>query len=371
MKIEIPETVDPMGVAMKEKDTVAVGQQLGIQAVVLPVSVATVNQTLIWTSSDESIATVDENGVVTGISAGEVTITATDAMGNSDTITITVTAEERFFYGYDELTNAWVRFGFDGKILDTWADAEGLSPITSAQYINGVLYAYDQDGYFYTIDTETFQRTLLGNGIHGEVTSLEAWDNSHNGQVYYVDGIPYQMIDMTYGSETNRWGNTVTTMYGVMMAYHVSDWRDSFSYKFVELDMETGEIVNIIMEDQLVDGMSLRPTNLLYRGGYLWTINGYISGMVTRIDPFFGDAAGAAICPEYWGDFNGGRSMIEDPLTGQVYAIKDMRTEYIGTPGYTGTVAASTLCAISLSVGSTEEICTIGSNMRITGLFIK
>ena len=371
MKIEIPETVDPMGVAMKEKDTVAVGQQLGIQAVVLPVSVATVNQTLIWTSSDESIAIVDENGVVTGISAGEVTITATDAMGNSDTITITVTAEERFFYGYDELTNAWVRFGFDGKILDTWADAEGLSPITSAQYINGVLYAYDQDGYFYTIDTETFQRTLLGNGIHGEVTSLEAWDNSHNGQVYYVDGIPYQMIDMTYGSETNRWGNTVTTMYGVMMAYHVSDWRDSFSYKFVELDMQTGEIVNIIMEDQLVDGMSLRPTNLLYRGGYLWTINGYISGMVTRIDPFFGDAAGAAICPEYWGDFNGGRSMIEDPLTGQVYAIKDMRTEYIGTPGYTGTVAASTLCAISLSVGSTEEICTIGSNMRITGLFIK
>lgn len=371
MKIEIPETVDPMGVAMKDKDTVAVGEQLGIQAVVLPVSVTTVNQDLIWTSSDETIATVDENGVVTGVSAGQVTITATDAMGNSDTILITVTAERRYFYGYDELTNAWVRFGTDGKILETWADAEGLSPIASAQYINGVLYAYDVDGYFYTIDTETFQRTLLGNGIHGEVTSLEAWDNSHNGQVYYVDDVPYVMIDMTYGSETNRWGNTVTTMYGVMMACHVSDWRDSFSYKFVELDMETGEIVNIIMEDQLVDGMSLRPTNLLYRGGYLWTINGYISGMVTRIDPFFGDAAGAAICPEYWGDFNGGRSMIEDPLTGQVYAIKDMRTEYIGTPGYTGELAASVLCTISLSVGSTEEICTIGSNMRITGLFIK
>jgi hypothetical protein len=159
-------------------------------------------------------------------------------------------------------------------------------------------------------------------------------------------------------------------MYGVMMAYHVSDWRDSFSYKFVELDMETGEIVNIIMEDQLVDGMSLRPTNLLYRGDYLWTINGYITGMVTRIDPFFGDATGVAVCPEYWGDFNGGRSMIEDPLTGEVYAIRDMRTEYIGTPGYTGELAASVLCTISLSVGSVEEICTIGSNMRITGLFI-
>ena len=69
----------------------AVGSTLAIEAVVLPVSVSTVDQTLIWTSSDETVATVDENGVVTGVSAGVVQITATDAKGNSDTITITVT----------------------------------------------------------------------------------------------------------------------------------------------------------------------------------------------------------------------------------------------------------------------------------------
>ncbi len=370
-KIEIPEVIDPAGVAMNEKDTVAVGNTLPIEAVVLPISVSTVDQSLTWTSSDESIATVDENGVVTGVSAGVAYITATDAKGNSDTILITVTAEERYFYGYDELSNSWVRFDTDGQILATWADEEGLSPIATAQYIDGVLYAYDADGYFYTIDTETFQRTLMGDGIHGLTTSLEAWDKTHNEQVYYVDGIPYRMIDMTYGTVTGRWGNTVTTMYGVLMAYHVSDWRDSFSYKFVELDMETGEIVNVIMEDALVDGMSLRPTNLLYRNGYLWTINGYITGMVTRIDPFFGDAMGTVVCPDYWGDFNGGRSMIEDPLTGEVYAIRDMRTEYIGTPGYRGDYATSVLCTVSLSVGSVEPICTVGSNMRITGMFIK
>jgi hypothetical protein len=139
----------------------------------------------------------------------------------------------------------------------------------------------------------------------------------------------------------------------------------------VELDMTTGEIVSEILVDELVDGMSLRPTNLIYRGEYLWTINGYITGMITQIDPFFGTATGTAICPEYWGDFNGGRSMIEDPLTGVVYAIRDMRTDYIGMPDYNDNVAASVLCTISLSVGSTEEICTIGSNMRITGMFIK
>lgn len=370
-KIQIPEVVDPAGVVMNEKDTVAVGHTLAIDAVVLPISVSTVDQTLYWSSSDASVATVDENGVITGVSVGVAEITATDAMGNSDTITITVTAQPRSFYGYDELSQSWVRFGTDGKILDTWADAEGLSPIVAAQYIDGVLYAYDEDGFFYTIDTETFARTFMGNGINGLTTSLEAWDHSHNEQIYYVDGIPYQMIDMTYSTITGRWGNTVTTMYGVMMAYHVSDWRDSFSYRVVELDMTTGEIVSEILVDELVDGMSLRPTNLIYRGEYLWTINGYITGMITQIDPFFGTATGTAICPEYWGDFNGGRSMIEDPLTGVVYAIRDMRTDYIGMPDYNDNVAASVLCTISLSVGSTEEICTIGSNMRITGMFIK
>ena len=370
-KMEVPESTDPSGVVMRDKDTVAVGNSLTIDAVVLPVSVSTVDQTLIWTSSDESIATVDANGVVTGVAPGQVYITATDAKGNSDTILITVTESERSFYGYDEMTNAWLRFGFDGKILETWADAEGLSPIVSAQYINGVLYAYDADGYFYSVDTETFQRTKLGEGIHGLTTSLEAWDKSHDEQIYYVDNIPYRMIDMTYSTVTDELGNETTTMYGVMMAYHVSDWRDDFSYKIAELDMQTGEILRVIVENDLVDGMSLRPTNLIYRDGSLYTINGYITGLVTEVDIETGSLAGIAICPSYWGDFNGGRSMIEDPLTGEVYAIRDMRTEYIGTPGFTGEVAASVLCSISLGVGYVDEIAAIGSNVRLTGLFIK
>ena len=365
----VPETVDPAGVAMAEKNTVAVGDTLAIEAVVLPVSVAVVDQTLTWKSSNETIAVVDENGVVTGISAGEVYITATDAKGNSNSILITVTAERRFFYGYDELSRSWVKFGLDGQILQTWADDATLSPIVAAQYINGTLYAYDQDGYFYTIDTETFERTWMGNGISGMTTSLEAWDKTHDEQVYFVDGIPYVMIDLDYSIIESR-GRTVTTLYGVMMAWSVSLWRDSYSYKFVELDLETGAITEILAEDELVDGMSLRPTNLLYRNDLLYTINGYITGMITTVDPVFGDVEGQAICPDYWGDFNGGRSMIEDPLTGTVYAIRDMRTEYIGSENYSGAYSTSVLCTMELGIGRVDQICTIGSNMRIVGLFI-
>ncbi|MDH5546016.1 MAG: S8 family serine peptidase [Gammaproteobacteria bacterium] len=45
-----------------------------------------------WTSSNTSVATVDGGGIVTGIAAGSVTITATDALGTPQSAQITVAA---------------------------------------------------------------------------------------------------------------------------------------------------------------------------------------------------------------------------------------------------------------------------------------
>ena len=364
----VPESVAPTGIAMDAKNTVAVGETVTLDAVVLPVSVADVDQTIRWSSADESIATVDENGVVTGVSAGSVYIFASDAEGHEASTLVEVTEEHRNFYGYDELSRSWVCFGEDGVIVNTWAEDASLSPIVSAQYIDGTLYAYDADGYFYTVNTDTFQRTLRGNGIHGMTVDLEAWDATHDENVYYVEDVPYQMVDMTYNKDHR--GRYVA--YAVMMAYSISDWRDSFSYKVVQIDLMDGSVKKVIVEDSLVDyEMSLRPSNLIYRGGSLYTINGYITGMVTRIGIQDGSVTGQSIFASYWGDFNGGRSLIEDPLTGKVYAIRDMRTDYIGTPGYTGMYATSQLCTVELGIARCDILATIGTNMRIVGLFIK
>ena len=72
--------------------SVAVGGKVKATATVKDESDKTVSgATITWKSSDERIATVDESGTVTGVSAGEATITAT-CDGKSGTAEVTVTA---------------------------------------------------------------------------------------------------------------------------------------------------------------------------------------------------------------------------------------------------------------------------------------
>ena len=55
---------------------------------------ANVQNTVTWSSSDTSIATVDQTGLVTAVAKGTATITATTANGKTDSATITVVREQ-------------------------------------------------------------------------------------------------------------------------------------------------------------------------------------------------------------------------------------------------------------------------------------
>src|SRR5690606_6261056 len=63
------------------------GESFTLTATVKPVDAT--NKSIVWSSSDVSVAKVD-NGVVTGISIGEATITATSNNGNVATCTVEV-----------------------------------------------------------------------------------------------------------------------------------------------------------------------------------------------------------------------------------------------------------------------------------------
>lgn len=75
-----------------ETDSIVVGNTTQLTATVAPPNAS---QAVAWTTSAAGVATVDNTGLVTGVSAGTATITATSVADGTktDTATITVTAE--------------------------------------------------------------------------------------------------------------------------------------------------------------------------------------------------------------------------------------------------------------------------------------
>lgn len=85
-------TVAATGVTLDESSiTVSVGGNRKLTATVAPASAS--NQSVTWTTSDATIATVSNTGMVTGVKAGTATITATTADGGfTATATATVSS---------------------------------------------------------------------------------------------------------------------------------------------------------------------------------------------------------------------------------------------------------------------------------------
>ena len=87
-KIEVygyatPATVSVTGVTLKESTTLTIGNSETLEATVEPKDAT--DKTITWKSSNEEVATVDANGTVTALKAGQATITATATNGTAET----------------------------------------------------------------------------------------------------------------------------------------------------------------------------------------------------------------------------------------------------------------------------------------------
>ncbi len=83
--------VEVTGVKITGATSVVVTKTIKLTATVTPTNAT--NKNVTWTSSDNTIATVDKNGNVKGLKEGKVTITVTTANGKTATYTVTVTPE--------------------------------------------------------------------------------------------------------------------------------------------------------------------------------------------------------------------------------------------------------------------------------------
>lgn len=95
--------VEPVSISVSpESASILIDTTVQLGVTFVPEDTTETNIT--WTSSDDAIATVDENGLVTGVAIGNAIITATTDNGMTDTSNIEVTAPKTFDY-IDEISN--------------------------------------------------------------------------------------------------------------------------------------------------------------------------------------------------------------------------------------------------------------------------
>lgn len=370
------------GITITERTTTHVGGSVKLDATILvdveltvPGQTATTNSlgstegmTITWTSSDNSIATVDANGVVTGVAAGTVTITA-QVGAYTDTCVVVITEQARQYYAYDKSNNQWVTLGDDDfdtlKTTVVHKYGENDVALTATQYVQELdtIFAVDENGNVYSIDPDTYVHTAIGAGLGTTYyTTIQEYD--YEMQEYWDVKVECDMkvVDLDYDNGK---------LYAVLLATNDDAWVQLSI--IAEIDMVTGEMT------VLFESGEFRASNLYVEKGRAFVVDSMMSGIIVCVDLYSADKTMVqdVLIKQYWGDPWAGSALFEDELTGVVYAIRDMTDtygsydddyNYIPWDGVTGD---SVLYILGLSDGSIARIGEIGNNIVVRGMFIR
>ncbi|KAK3604987.1 hypothetical protein CHS0354_000652 [Potamilus streckersoni] len=100
-----------------------IGKTTQLIVTVLPADAP--NKTLIWTSSNEAVATVDANGLITTLAAGDATITATSTDGSNKSASVTVNVGPYFYVPDDNFRKALKKISEENS-YDWFVQVDGV-----------------------------------------------------------------------------------------------------------------------------------------------------------------------------------------------------------------------------------------------------
>ena len=160
--------------------TILIGETQNYQATITP-SNAT-NKNVTWTSSNTSVATVDNNGVVTGVKSGTATITATAADGSNVYGTASITVQQKATIT-NLVVNGSFENGFDGWTIVGSSSSWGIAQIpvhgtygayrkasgSQVNYLSQNIYWEEGHIYYYfvsanSVTSQTFMADVLLKG---------------------------------------------------------------------------------------------------------------------------------------------------------------------------------------------------------------
>lgn len=187
---------------------------------------------VVWTSSNENVASVDENGLVTAKKEGTVTITAKSAEGGKEgTAVITVnglTSLDVALHAYLSKgeEHAWVNI--DAKDLTVSELQAGDKAFTGALVVDGKIIATDKTNY-YQIDPEDKYAAIAGDNFT---------DGDGASYLYMLDGTAAPITEQTLPDLQT--GESTNVQVGGTPIY-ISGFDGSSTYYLVLLeDYKTG-----------------------------------------------------------------------------------------------------------------------------------
>ena len=180
--------------------------QLRLNAVICPWTVS--DQGVTWASSDDTIATVDDRGVVTAHSKGSVTITATSvidpAVSAQCTVTVSGLDQDLEAIVWDENSEIWWS-SFNTDTLPQWEKRVSISDtlIAATRLPDGTIYAADLDenmsSRLYRVDPVTMEAEQIGGSGVGYFDLAWAPNLAQNGLLLAVYGTNVLLVDPETG----------------------------------------------------------------------------------------------------------------------------------------------------------------------------
>ncbi len=190
------------------------------------------NQVLTWTSSNESVATVTDEGLVTAVDVGNTTITATAVDGSNVYATCTITVNEKPASVSDVITRETTGVTSGSTTYTTWSGKNGAS---------GAVYAGQSAGQYGAIQLRSKNSnsgiiTTTSGGKIGKIV-IEWNENTSTGNSVNVYG-----KSTAYSNPSDLYGNSSGTLLGSITYGTSTELVVSGDYEYVGVRSYSGAV---------------------------------------------------------------------------------------------------------------------------------